>query len=285
MFHIDAKQGKPFTKAIALTFTYLFLVILSFLVLFPFYWMLNVSLTTVNGFESATPLLFSDNLIDGFSNYYNTFSIFNLGRYFVNTLIFSVITTLFMVIITVLTAFAFARLEFKGKKIVIISFLLLSMVPTEVLVIGNYASIELFGLTSTFIGLIVPSIFNVLYVYILYKSFKRTPNQLYYQAKIDGMSDFTILKNVYIPMHRKTIIAILILKLLECWNSYVWPSVIADNEDYHTLTTALQSLRGVNTAPIIMVIVICITLPAIILFLIFKDKIYSGVKRAVSSEE
>lgn len=287
MFDVDAKEGKPVTKAIAITITYLFLIICALIILFPFYWMITVSFTSQTGYlTSENPIFFSDNIIEGFKNYFDAFKDFDLARYFINTIIYSLLSSILMIIVVVFAAYAFTKYNFKGKKVVMILLIVASIVPTELLVIGDYAIAEGIGLESTYIGLVFPSIFNALYIYVLYRAFKRTPDNLYLAAKIDGISDFSYLRKVLIPIHKNTIIAIIILKFIECWNSFLWPSLVIEDSNYNLMTVMMQSLNNSSVSvPIIMAIGISIIVPTILIFFISLKRLSKGLSKVLSNEE
>ena len=206
-----------------------------------------------------------------------------LGQYLLNTLIFTVITTTLMIFVITLAAFAFARLEFRGKNVVFTLFLSLMMIPNELVVITNFTTITNLDLRNTFLGLILPSVTSVFYIYLLKENFEQVPNELYYAAKVDATSDLKYLFKVLIPICRPTIITIIILKVIECWNSYVWPRLITDNEKYYLVSNGIQEIRengfGRENIPAMMAAVVVISVPLILLFLIFRKKIMAGVSR------
>ena len=206
-----------------------------------------------------------------------------LGRYFLNTLIFTVITTAVMVVVAVLAAFAFARLKFRGKNIVFTLFLSLMMLPNELVIITNFVTITNAGIRNSFPGLILPSIMSVFYVYLLKENFEMVPDSLYLAAKVDGTSDLKYLVKVLVPICRPTVITIIILKVIECWNSYVWPRLITDEQAYYLVSNGIQEIRqngfGRENVPAMMAAVVVISVPLIVLFLIFRNKIMAGVLR------
>jgi len=252
------------------------------MVLFPFYWMLLTSLKSYSAYNSEyIPKLFS--LSPTIINYIDAFTKVPLADYFLNTLVFTVITTAIMLAVTVLAAFAFARLEFRGKNLVFVGFLALMMIPSELVVITNFVTITDLNLRNTFLGLILPSVTSVFYIYLLKENFEQVPNELYLAAKVDGTSDFKYLRRVLIPICRPTIITIAILKVIECWNSYVWPRLITDDEEYFLVSNGIQTIResgfGRENIPAMMAAVVAISVPLIVLFLIFRKKIMAGVAR------
>ena len=268
--------------AIRRTLIYVFLTFWAILVLFPFYWMVLTSVKSYGAYNSEyIPAFFT--LSPTLQNYTDAFTTVHLGRYFVNTVIFTLATTAWMLAVTVLAAFALARLDFKGKALLFTGFLALMMIPNELVVITNFATITNWGMRNTFWGLILPSVTSVFYIYLLKENFEQIPDELYKAAKVDGTSDFKYLWKVMIPICRPTIITIAILKIIECWNSYVWPRLITDDEAYFLVSNGIQEIRengfGRENIPAMMAAVVVTSVPLIILFLIFHKKIMEGVSR------
>ena len=264
------------------TVIYILLGFWALMVLFPFYWMLLTSVKSYGSYNAEyIPKLFT--LTPTLENYQYAFTAVALGKYFANTLIYTAVTTAVMLVVTVLAAFAFARLEFKGKNLVFVFFLALMMIPNELVIITNFVTITNMDLRNTFTGLILPSITSVFYIYLLKENFAQVPDELYYAAKVDNTSDLKYLFKVLIPVCRHTIITITILKIIECWNSYVWPRLITDNENYFLVSNGIQTIResgfGRENVPAMMAAVVAISVPLILLFLIFHKKIMAGVAR------
>ena len=262
--------------------TYLFLTIWALIVLFPFYWMVLTSVKSYSAYNSEyIPKFFT--LSPTLQNYADAFTAVPLGRYFANTVIFTLVTTLLMLAVITLAAFAFARLEFKGKRLAFTLLLSLMMIPNELVIITNFVTITDLGLRNTFTGLILPSVTSVFYIYLLKENFAQIPDELYYAAKVDGTSDFKYLTKVMIPICSPTMITIVILKVIECWNSYVWPRLITDDENYFLVSNGIQAIResgfGRENIPAMMAAVVVISVPLIALFLIFRNKIMDGVSR------
>lgn len=252
------------------------------IVLFPFYWMVLTSVKSYSAYNSEyIPKFFT--LSPTLQNYVDAFTAVPLGRYFTNTLVFTLITTLLMLSVITLAAFAFARLEFKGKRLAFTLLLSLMIIPNELVIITNFVTITDLGLRNTFTGLILPSVTSVFYIYLLKENFAQIPNELYYAAKVDGTSDFKYLTKVMIPICSPTMITIVILKVIECWNSYVWPRLITDDENYFLVSNGIQAIResgfGRENIPAMMAAVVVISVPLIALFLIFRNKIMDGVSR------
>ncbi len=261
---------------------YLLLICWAIIVLFPFYWMIITSLKSYSSYNSEfVPRLVVTS--PTLQNYVSAFTEVPLGRYLLNTLIFTVITTMIMLVIIILSAFAFSRLDFPGKNVVFGLFLSLMMIPNELVIITNYVTITNLHMRNSFPGLILPSVMAVFYIYLLKENFEQIPDELYKAAKVDGTSDLRYLWRVMIPISKPTIITIIILKVIECWNSYVWPRLITDNPAYFLVSNGIQEIRengfGRDNIPAMMAAVVAISLPLIILFLIFRRKIMDGVAR------
>ena len=260
----------------------LLLTLWAILVLFPFYWMLLTSVKSYGSYNSEyIPKLFT--LHPTLENYASAFSQVPLARYFLNTLIFTVVTTGLMLVVTVLAAFAFSRLRFPGRDLIFTLFLSLMMIPTELVVITNFVTITNLDLRNSLLGLILPSVTSVFYIYLLKENFSQVPDELYYAAKVDGTSDLKYLWKVMIPMCQPTIVTVTILKVIECWNSYVWPRLITDDQSFFLVSVGIQEIRengfGRENIPAMMAAVTVISLPLIVLFLIFRKKIMAGVAR------
>ena len=269
-------------KRIRTFFIGLLLTLWAILVLFPFYWMLLTSVKSYGSYNSEyIPKLFT--LYPTLENYASAFSQVPLSRYFLNTLIFTVITTGLMLVVTVLAAFAFSRLRFPGRDLIFTLFLSLMMIPTELVVITNFVTITNLDLRNSFLGLILPSVTSVFYIYLLKENFSQVPDELYYAAKVDGTSDLKYLWKVMIPMCQPTIVTVTILKVIECWNSYVWPRLITDDQSFFLVSVGIQEIRengfGRENIPAMMAAVVVISLPLILLFLMFRKKIMAGVAR------
>ena len=269
-------------RSITKALTYTGLSVWALIVVFPFYYMILTSLKTYGEYNAEqVPSLLP--LSPTAENYIQAFSDVPLGRYLLNTLIFSVATTAIMLVISILAAYAFARLSFKGKDLVFTLFLALMMIPTELVIITNYATATNLELRNTFAGLILPSVMSVFYVYLLKESFSSVSDELYYASKVDGTSDLKYLFKVIIPICKPTVITVTILNIIECWNSYIWPRLVTDEEAYYLVSVGIQTIReggfGRENIPAMMAAVVIISLPLIVLFLVFRKKIMSGVAR------
>jgi len=264
------------------TVIYALLSLWAVIVLFPFYWMILTSVKSYGAYNSEyIPKFFT--LSPTFQNYVDAFTEVPLAKYFLNTVIFTVATTALMLLVIVFAAFAFARLEFRGKNLVFTLFLALMMIPNELVVITNFVTITNMDLRNTFLGLILPSVTSVFYIYLLKENFAQVPDELYYAAKVDATSDLKYLFKVLLPICKPTVVTIVILKVIECWNSYVWPRLITDDKNYFLVSNGIQEIRengfGRENIPAMMAAVVVISLPLIILFLVFRKKIMAGVSR------
>ena len=281
----ELKKAKKQTQAIKILKkigTYFGLSLWAIAVLFPFYWMLQNSFKSFSEYNTESiPKFFPSALT--FENYVQAFTAVPLAKYLLNTLIFTVATTLITLVVIILAAFAFARLEFKGKNLAFTLFLALMMIPNELVIITNFVTITNMDLRNTFLGLILPSVTSIFFLYLLKENFAQIPDELYLAAQVDGSTDFNYLIKVMVPISSPTIVTILILKTIECWNSYVWPRLITDDQAYFLISNGIQEIRengfGRENVPAMMAAVVVISLPLIILFLVFKNRIMEGVSR------
>ncbi|MBR5554286.1 MAG: carbohydrate ABC transporter permease [Clostridia bacterium] len=283
--NIDFKKlerSATIRKNVLKTVTYAMLAVWGIMVLLPFYWMLLSSVKSYAAYNSEyVPQFFT--LSPTFENYVKAFTEVPLARYFLNTVIFTLATTAIMLVVIVPAAFAFARLNFKGKNLVFTLFLALMMIPNELVIITNYTTITNLDMRNSFAGLILPSVMSVFYIYLLKENFAQIPDELYYAAKVDGTKDLKYLFKVMIPICKPTIVTVTILKVIECWNSYVWPRLITYDKNYYLVSNGIQEIRengfGREDIPAMMAAVVVISVPLIILFLIFRKKIMAGVAR------
>ena len=264
------------------TVSYVLLTLWAVIVLFPFYWMLLSSVKSYSAYNSErVPAFFT--LSPTMENYGYAFTEVPLARYFTNTIIFTVATVAIMLCVIIFAAYAFARMDFKGKNAVFSLFLALMMIPNELVVITNFVTITNWGMRNTFWGLILPSVTSVFYIYLLKENFEQVPDELYKAAKVDGTSDLKYLFKVMLPICRPTVVTVIILKVIECWNSYVWPRLITDEQAYFLVSNGIQEIRengfGRENIPAMMAAVVVVSVPLIVLFLIFRKKIMAGVSR------
>jgi multiple sugar transport system permease protein len=261
---------------------YAFLIIMALIVLFPFYWMINSSLKTLDEYRMSVPTFWPHKVM--ISNYASAYKTANLGKLFVNTVIVGVVSTILSLIITVLSAFAFARLEFKGKDMLFAGLLATMMIPGELFTITNYGTVTQLGWTNTYTVLIVPFLVSVFYIYLLRQNFLQIPNELYLAAKVDGTSDLKYLWRVMIPLALPTLISITILKMMGAWNSYIWPRLVANDAAHRLITNGLRNAFTETTGdvnyPVQMAAVALVSLPLFLVFVFLRKYIMQGVSRS-----
>ena len=263
-------------------FLYLFLLVMAVVVLFPFYWMIISSLKTLDEYRMSVPTFFPRRVM--FSNYLEAFSSANLGILFLNTLYVGVVSTILSLVITILSAFAFARLEFAGKNALFAALLATMMIPGELFTITNYSTVTKLGWINTYTVLIVPFLVSVFYIYLLRQNFMQIPDELYLAAKVDGTSDLKYLCKVMIPLSLPTLISITILKMMGAWNSYIWPRLVANDENHRMITNGLRNAFTETTGdvnyPVQMAAVALVSFPLFLVFVFLRKYIMKGVSRS-----
>jgi len=261
---------------------YLFLIVMALIVLFPFYWMVISSLKSLDEYRLAVPTFWPKQIM--FGNYAEAFTTANLGRLFLNTAYVGIVSTLLSLVITVLSAFAFARLEFKGRETMFAALLATMMIPGELFTITNYATINQFDWMNSFKVLIFPFLVSVFYIYLLRQNFLQIPNELYLAAKVDGTGDLKYLWKVMVPLSLPTLISITILKMMGAWNSYVWPNLVANDEAHRLITNGLRNAftdaTGDVNYPVQMAAVAIVSAPLFLVFIFLRKYIMSGVSRS-----
>ena len=269
-------------KALVKTGTYAFLLLMALIVLFPFYWMIISSLKTLEEYRMSVPTFWPKTVM--LSNYAEAFTTANLGRLFLNTMYVGIVSTLLSLVITVLSAFAFARLEFKGRDTMFGAMLATMMIPGELFTITNYSTVTQLGWIGSFDALIFPFLVSVFYIYLLRQNFMQIPNELYLAAKVDGTSDLKYLWKVMLPLALPTLISITILKMMGAWNSYVWPRLVANDEAHRMITNGLRNAftdtSGDVNYPVQMAAVAIVSAPLFMVFLFLRKYIMSGVSRS-----
>lgn len=268
--------------ALVQVFLYLFLIVMALIVLFPFYWMIISSLKTLDEYRMSVPTFFPRRIM--FGNYAQAFTSANLGRLFMNTLYVGIVSTILSLIITILSAFAFARLEFKGKNLLFAGLLATMMIPGELFTITNYSTVTKLGWINTYTVLIVPFLVSVFYIYLLRQNFMQIPDELYLAAKVDGTGDFKYLCKVMIPLSLPTLISITILKMMGAWNSYIWPRLVANDENHRMITNGLRNAFTETTGdvnyPVQMAAVALVSFPLFLVFVFLRKYIMKGVSRS-----
>ncbi len=280
MQQVSAKQKAG--KAIVLIGVYVFLMLMALIVLFPFYWMIISSLKTLDEYRMSVPTFWPQKIM--LSNYLEAFTTASLGKLFMNTLYVGVVSTILSLVITVLSAFAFARLEFKGKDTMFGLLLATMMIPGELFTITNYSTVTQLGWMNSFKVLIVPFLVSVFYIYLLRQNFMQIPNELYLAAKVDGTSDIKYLWKVMIPLALPTLISITILKMMGAWNSYIWPRLVANDEEHRMITNGLRNAftatSGDVNYPVQMAAVAIVSAPLFLVFIFLRKYIMAGVSRS-----
>ena len=280
MQKVSAKQRV--VKALVIILIFAFLIFMALVVLFPFYWMLNSSLKSLDEYRQSIPTFWPNRIL--FSNYAEAFTTANLGRLFLNTLYVGLVSTILSLVITVLSAFAFARLEFKGKNVLFAALLATMMIPGELFTITNYITVSALGWKNTYTVLIVPFLVSVFYIYLLRQNFLQIPNELYLAAKVDGTSDIKYLWKVMIPLSLPTLISITILKMMGAWNSYIWPRLVANDEAHRMITNGLRNAFTETTGdvnyPVQMAAVAIVSFPLFLVFIFLRKYIMKGVSRS-----
>ena len=282
MHKVSAQQRV--IKTIGIALIYAFLIIMALIVIFPFYWMIISSLKEMDEYRQTIPTLFPKKI--DFLNYLEVFTNKDLalGQLFYNTVYVGVVSTVLSLIITVLSAFAFARLEFKGKNALFAALLATMMIPGELFTITNFQTVFLLNWKNTYTVLIVPFLVSVFYIYLLRQNFMQIPNELYLAAKVDGCKDIKYLWKVMIPLALPTIISITILKMMGSWNSYMWPRLVANDDAHRLITnglrTAFTNAEGVTDVPVQMAAVTVVSFPLFMVFIFLRKYIMKGVSRS-----
>lgn len=282
---LDVKKIKRIQKIGKITATigvYAFLIFIAIIVLFPFYWMLNSSLKTIEEYKWTRPSFFPNTL--DWANYLEAYNTASLGDLFLHTVYVGLVSTVLSLIITVLSAFAFARLDFKGKNAVFAVLLATMMIPGELFTITNYSTVYALGWQNTFSAMIIPFLVSVFYIYLLRQNFLQIPNELYLAAKVDGTSDFKYLLKVMVPLALPTLISITILKMMGAWNTYVWPNLVANDNAHKLITNGLRNAftaaDGTSDYPVQMAAVAIVSAPLFLVFLFLRKYIMKGVSRS-----
>ena len=261
---------------------YLFLGIMALIVLFPFYWMIISSLKSLEEYRLNVPTFWPQVIV--LRNYAEAFSQASLGRLFLNTAYVGIVSTALSLVITVLSAFAFARLEFKGKNMMFGALLATMMIPGELFTITNYATVNALGWMKSFEALIIPFLVSVFYIYLLRQNFMQIPNELYLAAKVDGCGDLKYLWKVMVPLALPTLISITILKMMGAWNSYVWPRLVANDDAHRLITNGLRNAFTATTGdvnyPVQMAAVAIVSAPLFLVFIFLRKYIMRGVSRS-----
>lgn len=285
------KRAEKVSRVFFTILTYIFILFLALIVVFPFYWMIITSLKQNTEILDSVQTFFPTIVM--WSNYVHVFQVFDFTNYMFNTIVVAIFSTIGTLLTTILAAFAFARLRFAGRDAVFAIFLMTMMIPGEMMVISNYITVASFGWLGknqtrfdAYLAMIVPFWTSVFYIYLLRQNFKQIPNELYLAAKVDGKSDWSFLWKVMVPLAAPTLISITILKFMGTWNSYVWPNLVTNNSDYRLISNGLRSSSfvdidaGVTEYGYQMAATVAVTVPLFLLFIFFRKYIMKGVGRA-----
>ena len=290
----SAGRSQLASKIVRLTITYIFLTIMAIIIIFPFYWMIISSFKTMEEYRANVPTLWPQHFY--LENFVTAFDKANLWDLFLHTLLVGTISTVLSLIVTVLSAFAFARLNFKGKNFVFGLLMATMMVPGELYTITNFMTVtgwmpfasepvSWLDFTNTFAVLIFPMLVSVFYIYLLRQTFLQIPNELYHAAKVDGTSDFKYLWKVMLPLSVSTIITITILKMMGAWNAYIWPRLVANDAAHQLITNGLRGASftdqfGETNYPAQMAAVTIVSIPLFLIFVFLRKYIMRGVSRS-----
>jgi len=285
------KRADRIGHIITTTIVYILLIALALIVIFPFYWMIITSLKSNSEVEQINQTFFPSIVM--WSNYVYVFGSFDFLKYMKNTIVVAIFSTAGTLITTIFAAFAFARLKFKGREPLFLVFLMTMMIPGEMMVISNYITVAAFGwigtgqtLTKAYLAMIVPFLVSVFHIYLLRQNFKQIPNELYLAAKVDGKSDWKFLWRVMVPLAAPTLISITILKFMGTWNSYVWPNLVTNSDDFRLISNGLRGSSftdadiGKTSYGYQMAATVLVTVPLFLLFVFFRKYIMRGVGRA-----
>lgn len=287
------EKASKIAHIIGMILVYTFLVVVALLFIFPFYWMIITSfkggdeikgfLEGYEGQQTFWPIYWTN-------NYAGLNSKFNFGMYVGNTVVVGLFSTIGTLLTCIFAAFAFARLDFKGKNLMFTLFLSTMMIPGEMMVITNYVTVSNFGWTNgsrtgAYLAMIIPFMVSVFYIYLLRQNFLQIPNELYLAAKVDGKTDWQYLWKVMVPLAMPSLVTIFILKLMGSWNSYIWPNLVAGGNDQFKLVSnglrdSFQTGSDFNEYGRQMAATVCVTLPLLLVFIVFRKYIMRGVSRA-----
>lgn len=282
-------------------FVYLFLTLCAVFAFLPFYWMVISSLKTEMEYRQSVPSFFPHTFM--WKNYEAVLSQTSSGasgsfsQILVNTLVVGFFSTVIGVIVTIVTAYALARMKFKGKNLLFTLMLATMMIPGEMYTITNYLTVSALGWKDTFTVLILPFLVSVYYIYLLRNNFMQIPDSLYKAAKVDGLSDMGYLIKVMVPLTAPTLVSITLLKFIGTWNSYIWPRLV-NSKAWQMVTNwvtrgftdrignvsgALYGLPGYGSETLTtlkMAAVCMVSLPLFILFITCRKYIMHGVSKS-----
>lgn len=256
------------------------IVILALITLFPFIYMILGSLMTFQEATSIPPTLFPEKL--QFENYVEAFKKAPFARYFINTLFTSIVTTLGTLFTTILAAFAFTKLQFKGKTVVSLVLAALLMVPYEITVFTNYQTIAKFGMINTYWALTIPHMASIFYIFYLRGYLEGIPMSYYNAAKVDGCSDWEFIWRVLVPISKPALFTMGILSFISGWNSFLWPILVTNSKEMRLISNGLSAFASESgtAVQLQMAASTFAIVPILVLYLIFRNQIMRGVSRS-----
>lgn len=283
-FDIQNQEKKDQRKKIIIkVVVYVLLTFMAILSIFPFYWMIITSLKTTPEYEATVPTMFPHTI--DFSNYADAFSYSNnlFVETLINSLVVGILSTAIGLIMTIIGAYAFAKMQFKGKNFVFTLMLMTMMIPGELFTTTNFITTTRdFGWSDTYTIMILPFLVSIYYIYLLRNAFLQIPDTLYKAAKVDGCSDAKYLIKVMVPLSAPTIVSITILKLIGTWNSYMWPQLVNSSE--WRLVSNWMASCGITSDgtdyPMKMAAALIVSIPLFIVFLFFRKYIMKGVSKS-----
>lgn len=267
-------------EVVSRTIAYILLTLGAVTMLLPFLWMVSTSLKTPAEAVAMPPVWIPQVL--RFENYARAFEVAPFGRYFLNSLLITSLSTIGELITAILAAFAFAKMNFYGKNVLFTILVATMMVPSELLMIPNYLTLARFNLINTYAAMIVPYLASVFSVFMLKQNFESVPNELYYAAKVDGSSDFMFLWRVMVPLSKSAIVAVTILKVIGSWNAFMWPLIVTNDRTLRPLPVGLQAFttEAGTYYELLMAASTIVVAPMIIVYLFLQRYIIMGVSKS-----
>lgn len=272
----ETAKGNSVSKIIA----YVLLAIGAATMLIPFFWMVSTSLKTPAEAVSMPPVWIPQVL--QFENYVRAFEVAPFGRYFMNSLLITSLSTIGELFTSILAAFAFAKMNFYGKNVLFTLLVATMMVPSELLMIPNYLTLARFDMINTYAAMIVPYLASVFSVFMLKQNFESVPKELYYAAKVDGTSDFMFLWTILVPLSKSAVVAVTILKVIGSWNAFMWPLIVTNDRMLRPLPVGLQAFttEAGTYYELLMAASTIVVAPMIIVYLFLQRYIIMGVSKS-----
>lgn len=256
---------------------YAILILGAITMILPFFWMVSTSLKTPAEAVAQPPVWLPESL--QFENYVRAMEVAPFGRYFLNSVVITSLSTAGELLFTILAAFAFSRMNFYFKNVLFTILIATMMVPFELLMIPNYLTLSRMGLINTYAAMIIPFLASVFSVFMLKQNFEAVPDELYYAAKVDGCSDFKFLWQVVVPLSKSAIVAVTILKIIGSWNAFLWPLIVTNETDIRSLPVGLQAFttEAGTYYELLMAAANIVVLPMIVIYLFLQKYIIKGI--------